>query len=501
MRGIASAQISRGSQTCIVVGGLDGVAELDLGVYPNVLWFGRGAGTVPDRLRAHPANVSVEPLERLDAKRTVSALDRFIRLDAIRLPSIFVTEDAVGESAVNFLPIIEAIFAQCEMHHRVRGFRQQQGFISQKHVLANLPAYVRRRVPRTWAGALEGVPAFVCGAGPSLDASAAKLAECARHGAVLAADSALRALDKRGIEVDFAVAVDARKTPENCLPPGTRIPARVILASAGAPAWLQAVPRERLYFLSGRQRTEDLLAQAGIAKTAAAISENCGTTAIELALYLGCQPICLFGMDHAVDSKDPSRWHSQDLTESLQKQMQLPPDRNYPKIPGNYQDEIATPLFREWRFLDNRCAALPAGLVRNVIDRGARLRNTTLVHPDDFAADPVWPEKSPHFAGLSAADSVGDDEWEKLRTAVVRDAGCAEEVVAEALRELQHGRLPLAIQVLAALFKDDRFGILFGNYSLKMRPHLENAAGSSPRLWPELARECHELCALAKSTR
>ena len=261
------------------------------------------------------------------------------------------------------------------------------------------------------------------------------------------------------------------------------------------------MPRERLYFLSGRQRTEDHLAQAGIAKTAAAVSENCGTTAIELALYLSCRPICLFGMDHAVDSKDPTRWHSQDLTENLQKQMQLPPDRNYPKIPGNYQDEIATPLFREWRFLDNRCAALPAGLVFNVIDRGARLRNTTLVHPDDFAADPGWPEKFSHFAGLSAADSIGDDEWEKLRTAVVRDASRAADIAAQALHEVQHGRQQRAVAALGALSQDDQFGLLFGNYSLKMLPHLLNSAEANPRLWAELARECHELCALAISTR
>jgi hypothetical protein len=501
MRGLASAQVSPGSRTCIVVGNVDGVEDLDLGAYPNVLWFGRDGGALPDRFRVDPRRLAVEPVGHADPARTTAVLDRFIRLDALRPPSIFVTEEILGEHADRFLPVIETIMTQCEIHLHARGFRQQQGFTSQRHVLANLPAYVRHRLPRAWAGALDGVPAFVCGAGPSLDASAAKLAACAGRGVVFAADSALRALDRRGIAVDFAVTVDPRKTPEHCLPPGTRAPGRMIAASAGVPGWRQAVPPERLFFLSGRQRTEDLLERSGFSRTAVTAGENCGATAFELAVHLGCRPICLFGLDHAVDGKDPARWHSQDHTQVPLVPGSPAPERSHPTVPGNYQDEIATPFFREWSFLDGRCAALPAGLVRNVTDRGARLRNTALVHPDAFAAEPDWPGKSPRLARLPAAAPVAGGDWEKLRATVVRDAQRAGTFAAQALRELRHGRAPHAVQALTALFREDRFGLLFGNYSLKAMPHLVQPAEVSPQVWQELASECRELCAVAQNLR
>ena len=181
--------------------------------------------------------------------------------------------------------------------------------------------------------------------------------------------------------------------------------------------------------------------------------------------------------------------------------MALPPEKNYPKVPGNYQDEVATPLLREWRFLDRRCAALPSGLVHNVIDRGARLRNTTLVHPDHFAADPAWPEKAPALHRLPAAGPTDGPAWPDLRDAVVRVATQAEAVVTQALGELRQGRQRRAVQLLCPLFQDDRFGIVFGNYSLKILPHLLNAEVADARLWLELADECLALCALAKAYR
>jgi hypothetical protein len=497
MRGIASSQISRGSQTCIVVGNLDRVEELDLSVHANILWFNHGASALPERFRVASRKLSIEPLEHTDSKRAATVVCKFIQLDATRLPSVFVTEEAVGELAPKALPIVEAIFAQCEGHQRSRAYLELQTFLCQKHVLANLPFYARRRVPRSWAGALKGVPAFVCGAGPSLDASAAKLAKYARHGVVFAADSAIRALDQRGIEVDFAIAIDARKTPDRCLPPGTRPPVRMIVASSCAPAWLQAVPSERLYFLSGPQYTESALAQLGVAPSATKTSRNCGTTAFDLAVYLGCHPICLFGMDHAFDSQEPFRLHSRDITQKLATP---PPEKTYPKVPGNYQAEIATPIFAEWSYLDNRCAALQPGLVHNVIDRGARLRNTTLVHPDNFAADPTWPDKSHPLGQLAAAESIDEHDWGRLRDTVVRLARKAEKFITLARSELKSGRQQRAVQALATLFGDKQFVLIFGNYTTKMLPHFVRSAAANPQLWHRLIDECHELRTLAKNT-
>ncbi len=503
-RGLASAQVCPGSRTCIVVGSLDDVEGLDLGVYPNVMWFSRDRA-MPARFRIDRRKLLIVPPGSVDLPRLSSALTQFIELDAIRLPSIFLTDEIVGESAPVYLNTIETIFAQCEMHHRGREFREQLGFIYQRNVLANLSAYVRHRVPRTWAGALKGVPAFICGAGPSLDASAAKLAECAPHGVVFAADSAVRALSKRGITVDFSVTVDSRKSPENCLPPGTRLPDRVILANSAPPAWIEAMPPERVYFLSSCQLTEDELEKFGFRQTAIETKENCGITAFELAVHLGCQPIYLFGMDHAVDTKDPTRRHTLDLATNLQeehkKNLKETKNRNYAKVPGNYQDEIATALFHEWSYLDKRCTFLPAGLVHNVIDRGARFRNTTIVHPDAFAVDPAWSGKAARLAQLAVAEPIDERAWERLREVFTRLARKAEKTIADAQLELGRGRKRRGFEILFDLFRDTQFHVLFGNYFLRIRPPLLHSAEVHSSLWPRLFDECRVLCALAKNLR
>jgi hypothetical protein len=499
--GIVQAQITPGARTCIVVGSLGSVGELDLAPYPNLLWIAR-APAMPGRFRVDPKKLLILPPDSPDLTGAVSALNRFIELDAVRLPSIFLTDELVGASAAEFLPVVGSIFAHCEKHHRAREFRQQLGFSYQRNILANLSAYARHRVPRSWAGALDGVPAIVCGAGPSLDASAAKLAACAPRAVVFAADSALRALDRRGLAADFCISVDARKTPENCLPPGTRPPARVVLASPGTPAWLEAVPPDRAFFLSGRQATEDLLAKSGVPKTVPEISENCGITAFELAVFLGCRPICLFGMDHAVDTKNPARRHTQELADNLQQQheqeRQPERNRNYAKVPGNFQDEVPTSIFREWSYLDSRCASLPAGVVCNVTDRGARFRNTTVVHPDDFALDAAAADKLAPLARLPAAESAGDPNWSKLRDVFARLARKVEKEIAGAQTEFARGRPRKAFDLLHALIRDQQVHLLLGNYVLKLRPHLADAAAFNPVVWPRLFAECRALCALAK---
>jgi hypothetical protein len=498
MRGIISSQVFPGSQTCIVVGALDGVADLDLCTCKAVLWF--ASGSAPhglERLGLDPERVTTETVERLEGGRTLKVLDDLIQRDALHMPSVFLTEGVRGASSRLFLPVIDAIFAQLESHRGARFFRQQQGFPTQFNVLTNLPAYVRRRMPNSWAGALDGIPAFICGAGPSLDTSAAKLAEFARHGVIFAADSALSALDKLGIHADFALAVDPRKTPANCLTPGGRRPDRLMVASASLPAWRQTLAEDRVYFLSGRQLTEDWLAENGIPKTATGVTENCGTTAFELALHLGCRPLCLFGMDHAVDGQDTTRWHHKHFNSALQQPLPLPQDRNYPKVPGNFQDEIPTPFFREWRMLDARCAKLPAGLVLNVIDRGARLRNTTLVRPSDFSVDDHSGTKTARLARLAPAESIPESNCQQLFDVIRRVSAAAKPTIAGAREALQRGQRGQVATLLIQAFMQKPFSQLMGNYCLKVIPHLLRSEAVDDDRWNQLITETGELLGLA----
>jgi hypothetical protein len=483
-----------------MVGALENVEGPDLPGYKALLWFNRGASPLPDRLGLDARKVTVEPVIPFDADRTAAALDRLIVRDSLHLPSIFVSDDAVSDQDASYLPVIEGIIGQVQSHQRARATRQADGYLWQSNLLANLPVYLRRRMPSAWAGACDGLPAFICGAGPSLDASIGKLAEIAPSGVVLAADSALRALDKRGIGVDFVLSVDARKLPSKCLPPTGPVPARLVLASKSPPAWQQAVEESRLYFLSGSQLTEDWLASSGVSKTAIAVHENCGITGLELALHLGCRPICLFGMDHAVDAKEPTRWHHQDLSAS-QHGAALEPGRNLAMVPGNYQAEIGTRIYWEWRKLNSRCAALPTGLLFNVTDRGARLSNTTVVLPECFSIDARPDAKAAKLAALALPEAPNAATTQQLFKLIRTTATRAEPILDRASRLLQGGVSDRAVSLLASAFRDQAFCQLIGNYCLKIMPHLKQPHAGDAAFWSELVAECQGLIALAKTLR
>lgn len=501
MRSLASAQISPRAQTAVVVGAVDGLADLDLRGYRSVLWFTRDTPSSVARFDLSPGETIVETVEGLDAPRTLASIDNLIRRDALHLPSVFVTDEVLQTDAQPFLPVIDAIFAQFESHQRARTTRQKDGFKWQSQLLANLAFYARRRVPDSWAGALQGLPAFICGAGPSLDKSLLSLKIFAADGVVFAADSAIKALAQVGVTADFAISVDARKSPEKCLAPGHASAGRMIVAGISPPDWQHSVAEPKLHFLSGRQLTEDALAKIGVAKTAVGIEENCGITGLALALHLGCSPIYLFGMDHAVDSKHPQRWHQKHADPTLELKTALKTDRPLPKVPGNYQDEIATPLYREWRALDARCAALPPGLLFNVTDRGAKLSNTTLVEPEMFAPPEACGKKEPLLEALAGPDAIDEATWADARTALRATGDRASLALAEARRELDAGNPLATARILAAAFRERDFVLLFGNYSLKLMPHLVRPERVDAKAWCPLLAECEELVNLARNVR
>jgi hypothetical protein len=492
MRGIASAQVSAGAKTCVLVGPLDAGSEIDLSGYRSVLWFADRKAPLPLGLRIDPAALTIEPTET-NPDRVATALERIIQRDALHLPSIFLSECAAQDPAGRFLPVVEAIVAKCEAHSRARLTRQQVGFQWQSHLLANLHAYAQHRVPRAWAGALAGVPALVCGSGPSLDASGEKLRQFADRGVVLAADSALGALARWGVTADFAVTIDATKTPAKCLAPDCRPPGRLLAATISPPTWRETMGDEHVYFVSGNQLSEDWLASLGLSKTALTVQGNCGITAVELAIYLGCSPICLFGMDNAVDGKGSGRLHQQHFDTKLLGDDRLHRDANYPKVPGNYQDEIGTPFLREWRLLDRHCAKLMPGRVWNVIDRGARLSNTTLIHPDRFSIEAGAVNKTESLTRLAAGEKMADADWEKLAASIREIANGMKPTITAAQSALRAGDCARVQRSLAAMFRDQAAAALMGSYALKVLPHLLQPTEATAELWTELVKECATL--------
>jgi hypothetical protein len=489
-----------GAQSAIVVGRVETALGLQ-GRYRDVLWFvdeaGAGAGVgIPGLVaeRIHPA-----VLGRISTEALVPMLERFLLADAKRLPDLIVTDDVAGPSVDGYVLVVDAIHREYETSRRVRVTRQREGYLWQRNLLVNLVHFLQRRVPSSWQGALAGVPAFVCGAGPSLDVSAPVLAKIADRGVVLAADSALRLLSRHDVRADFAVSVDATKPPEKCLPTETA-PARVVLAGISPPSWCDHALEFETYFASGYSLTEHMLVTHGVEPTALQVRENCGITALELALFLGCAPIFLFGMDLAADAADPRRRHNADSDPTIDRGEGFHLQTSLPAVPGNYSESVPTFLFGELQGVNERLAALAPGLVVNVNDRGARLENCALVHPREFVPPPeAGVRKRRVLSALAGPFSVAPEAMRGALGAIGAQGayGCREvETLRDVLRE--HG-VDALVARLRSLFVQEQFARTMGAFSLKLMPHLTPPVEGDEQWWSAMLDEMQDLSCLAEA--
>lgn len=499
MKGMLIEQRFPGATTCIVVGGLGPVTDADLSGFRSVLWYADEAdpASVPG---ADPGSVQTAKVSGVRTADVAQTVDTFVARDPRHLPTLFVTEAVLSHAANAHEVVLRQVHASLETHHRARVTRQKDGFLWQRHLLRNLPAYAARRIPASWAGALTGVPAFVTGAGPSLDASVRRLAEESARGVVIAADSALRALARHGVRADLAVSIDVSKVPDKCLPAGHE-PDRVVLSSVSPPAWLQALDAGRHYFVSNRQVTLDWLEGLGITRTGVGATESCGTTGLELAVFLGCRPIYLFGMDLALDPKSPQMRNSASADPALYAKSGFNPLLKMPRVPANDGGEVPTHLYGDWCALNERLAQWPAGLVVNVNDRGAQLVNTVLVHPERFALEAVPGAKRPLLASLGAPASPDAATLEASLGAVARMGERGRAAVPGLRKALLEGGPAAASAALRALFTNPDFARMMGAFSLKVIPHLAPPVEGTTPFWKELVDEAEELCGLAAAVR
>ncbi|ACB73739.1 6-hydroxymethylpterin diphosphokinase MptE-like protein [Opitutus terrae] len=484
--------------TCILVGALGSLPAVEFQRFQQVLWFVDAAHqALPVALR--PERIQRVLVETTPPAEAANRLEQFLRRNPRLLPSLFVTRQILVHHPAAYAAVVDEIHRQMESTHRARLTRQLDGFTWQKHILGNAAAYAARRLPAEWTGALHDVPAFVCGAGPSLDVSVAPLAAYAKHAVVFAADSALRALARHGVHADFAISIDAAKIPAKCLP--DRLPpTRVVLASVSPPEWQQALPDTGTCFLSSNQLTDDWFAAQGVARTAIAASESCGSTGIDLAIHLGCGPIYLFGIDLAVDPSNQAQRHQRDADPTLYQQSNYDPTAQLPRVPGNYVDQVPCFALGDWRALDERLAARTSPTIYNVNDRGARLRGTTLVHPGRLAEPRTSREKAGALAALAtptAASAVGSVPLLRLRTVGERGTRSI-----PALRQaLGRGGPSCMAPLLQRLLLEPDCGRALGAFSLKVMPHLVPPIEGSPEFWSALLDEFAQLSQLAQQIK
>ncbi len=464
-----------------------------------VLWI-VDAAALPDIPADQPGKALLTiPVDRGTEAHIEEAVELFLTKSPKHLPSLYVSRELPDAHALRFEKVMDFVSATLEAHRRARHTRQEDAFAWQRNLLRNLPDYTTRLLPEAWRGALTGVPALICGAGPSLDVSGPSLARVATQGVVFAADSSLKALAALGVQADFAISVDVAKVPAKCLPEQLP-PARVVLSAISPPEWSDAIPLTQRYYVSSSQLTLHWLATLGVPLTAAAVCENCGATAIELARFLGCAPICLFGMDLALSDAGAMQRHHGKVDASLYTQSGFQAQQRFPKIPGNFAHEVPTHVYGDWRALDRRLAGWPPELVWVVTDRGARLQQTRVVRPADLCLPPADIDKEPLLAGLAAPIPTSAE----VRQQVARKlAGLAEDLTSRTPafpRLLERNGPTRLAEALRPLFVAPDIGQMLGAFSLKLLPHLMPPIQPDRAPWRRLLEELDGLSQAAAAT-
>lgn len=140
---------------------------------------------------------------------------------------------------------------------------------------------------KTMKNSMQNIPAFVVGAGPSLEENKVFLDEMKDKGLIIAAGSAIELMATRphlAVAVDPHIPVKRKKFFD--------VP--ICFQSRVHPKSLDKVVGERIYFPDSHFAFEPwLVGEDGLSEC----GWTSGTAGVAIALHLGCNPIILIGMD------------------------------------------------------------------------------------------------------------------------------------------------------------------------------------------------------------
>ncbi len=255
-----------------------------------------------------------------------------------------------------------------------------RGGLWQMNTLTNLPILLRNPGVRSLRQAFPGKPALVVGAGPSLNGALPYLKQCAGEFVVISTGTALRALRKAGIRPDLVVAVDAHPLMASqfevacddlylacstlLYPPALRKFKGVFSGTLEAnpiDRWLDEVTTDRGGLLAAGTVT---------------------STAIDLAVQMGCNPILAVGFDLSLASDGTTH-----AANTMYHGVRV--DTAYPDlvwVPGNHAEKVpTTPQFRNYiTLIEKYVARHPEQAFINVTDAGARIAGMTVVPTADL---------------------------------------------------------------------------------------------------------------------
>ncbi len=172
--------------------------------------------------------------------------------------------------------------------------------------LSNLPVLAREGDAAALDGLFTGLPAVVVGAGPSLDDNLAALAACQDRAVIIAADTTLRPLLAGGVRPHLVVAVDPSDLNARHLSGVDHLDG-IAFAAEGSlhPTAYEGFRGRTFVFKVSNHEPWSWLSESGIDRGTVRAWGSVVTSAFDLALRMGCNPIVFAGLDLAYTGMRP----------------------------------------------------------------------------------------------------------------------------------------------------------------------------------------------------
>lgn len=183
---------------------------------------------------------------------------------------------------------------------RLYGYRLFENFVR------NVPQLERAFYANGLKQAFAGIPAIICGAGPSLKADIETLRTLEGRALIIAGGSAIAALSAAGIEPHFAIAIDPNPEEQIRLQNSFAYECPFLFSTRLCPAVFATCNGPFGYLRAGIGGAAELWLEEKLALTDPLLGEHLSdesisvtTLALAFAQHIGCSTIILSGMDLA----------------------------------------------------------------------------------------------------------------------------------------------------------------------------------------------------------
>ena len=340
-----------------------------------VFLFGIGSGAyLKSMIRHSPKEANVIVYEPSMAIFLAVLTEIDLTEEIKNRPIAFVVE---GLNEMEFIPIVQGVLA----------LETLEFFIEEVH-----PNY-KAAFPEQLKEKIKQLTKLVS-AGPSLDKNIEELQRAKNHLFLVAVDTAVKPLLKRGIVPDVFITLDGRK-PLDLLEGAELLP--VVSNSMARYKLLDRQKGRKIFFFDGYRLPLELYLENGKMLHGVAVGGSVACSGFSLLYKMGFETVILVGQDLAyTDNKS----HADG---TFQEKMPEEETEHMIRVKGNYQDTIPTlsnlKIYLEW-FEDYIKGAKEHGAFRviNATEGGAYIEGTELLTLKEALDECIGEETD--FAGL-----------------------------------------------------------------------------------------------------